>query len=326
MIELKTISKKYDSRGIAGLNKISLHVQSNEVLTIMGPNGSGKSTLLNIIAGEILPDNGDVSVRGKAVLFKPDFQFQDLNVLKFLIQSNTQEIDDEKKLQLARDFADIFEFTFQLRQNISQLSAGQKQKIALAAILVNRPSLLLLDEPFTHLDPYTRRDILKSLFNYIRTQEISIVWVTHDLEEAFLFSDRIGLLNFGEWAQLDTAPNLIRKPHNIFVAQFLGYENFFPVTRSYQSWLTPWGEFQYESEMKNEEALLVVPSNAWKIDTKGLSAKVTRHYFKGLDKKISLILGDREVQMQLKRSNSFPELETKIQISPDFSECFVIPL
>src|SRR5688572_19239769 len=122
MIRLTDVNKKYEGRGIAGINGVSLELKKGEVLALMGPNGSGKTSLINIISGKLSQDSGTVKVDGEAIVFSGMPETEDMNVQKYLIRINTHDIDDEKKLQLARDFADIFEFTFQLRQNLSQLS------------------------------------------------------------------------------------------------------------------------------------------------------------------------------------------------------------
>lgn len=305
MIELKAVHKKFDGRGIAGINGVSLELRKGEVLAIMGPNGSGKTTLINLIAGKLNPDKGIVKVDGEARIFHGIEECEDMNVQKFLIWRNKHEIDEDKKLQLARDFADIFEFTFQLRQNISQLSAGQRQKVALASELVNRPSLLLLDEPFTHLDPHTRKDILKSLFTFIRHQEMSVLWVTHDLDEALRLSDRIGVLNYGKFEQITGPFELMERPRNLFVAQFLGYENFLPY---------------------GEKEILVVPDNAWLFDTDGASATVMGHYLKRTSKAFCAKMDEREIQVTLPRTMVLPPIGSKISLKPDIANCFTIPL
>ena len=173
MISLSGVTKIFDSRGIAGLHSVDLSVERGEIFAILGPNGSGKSTLLKIIDGSITPDKGQIKTKGKVHLFSLSNPEGDKNVLKYLVSLVTSAIDDDKKIQLARDLADIFEFTFQLRQNFSQLSSGQKQKILIAAELMNRPDILLLDEPFSHLDPHTREGILTSLFSYLKKQNIT---------------------------------------------------------------------------------------------------------------------------------------------------------
>ena len=168
MIKVTHLTKQFDKRGIAGVHDLSFELNNGEVMAIMGPNGGGKSTLLNLLSQKLASESGEIMVDKTICLFPGSDAPLEMNVLKFLTSSVTLDIEEEKKIQLARDLADTFEFTFQLRQNLSELSSGQKQKILLARELINRPGLLLMDEPFTHLDPFTRKDILRGLFEYIR--------------------------------------------------------------------------------------------------------------------------------------------------------------
>lgn len=262
MIDIKSLTKKYDSRGIAGIHGISLQLERGQVFSLLGPNGSGKTTLLRLLSGSIEPDSGDFHLDGEVVFFPREDSCPEMNVQKFLVNSVTLEIDEDKKIQLARDLADTFEFTFQLRQNLKDLSSGQRQKVLLARELINGPTLLLLDEPFAHLDPFMRKDILDSLFTYIRQKEMTVIWVSHDIEEALKFSDMLGLLNFGRFEQVDIPENFIRCPKNLFVAKFMGYNNFFPTDFKKGFWQTPWGPLAGKLEGKTQ-GLLVVPDAAW---------------------------------------------------------------
>jgi len=276
MIRVNDLSHVFDQRGIAGLHGLSFNLPSGKVLGIMGPNGGGKSTLLNILSGKIQPQKGSSSIDGKILVFPQERELDpQQNVQRFLINSISLEIDHEKKIQLARDLADTFEFTFQLRQNLGQLSSGQQQKVLLASSLIDRPKVLLLDEPFTHLDPFTRRDILSGLFDYIRYQEMSIVWVTHDLEDGLRFSDEILILNFGKIEQFSSPTELIQHPRNLFVAQFMGYKNFFPISLIDGSWTSPWGKLPLTIQGQTE-ALLVVPNTSWEMRERGVEFKILK--------------------------------------------------
>ncbi|MFL5784353.1 MAG: ABC transporter ATP-binding protein, partial [Bacteriovoracaceae bacterium] len=204
MIALENIRLRFDPRGIAGLSGVNLVLSEGTITALMGPNGSGKTTLLRILSGELSPESGSVKTQDNVVYMKPENVSPSLNVQKYLMSRVKAEIEEDKKIQLSRDLADIFEFTFQLRQTVGELSAGQRQKVMLAGELIRNPKLVLLDEPFTHLDPHTRKEIIKSLFEYVRRQNITLLWVTHDLNEAARFSDKVVLLQHGKIEQEGT--------------------------------------------------------------------------------------------------------------------------
>lgn len=325
MIALENVRLRFDSRGITGLSGVSLKLSEGTVTALMGPNGSGKTTLLRILSGEITPDSGTIN-REEAVLFvtAPEVS-PDLNVQKYLISRALPEIPEEKKIQLSRDLADIFEFTFQLRQKMGELSAGQKQKIFLAGELIRNPRLILLDEPFTHLDPHTRKDILKALFDYVRRQNLTLLWVTHDLNEAARFSDKMVLLQHGKIEQEGTPEELMTRPKNIFCAQFLGYHNFFPVKRAGNFWSTPWGEKKFSTDLQGEEAIMVVPDTAWEIVTESpFRAVIQEQYFRDTLRTTVLENDSKTVVIQ----GLHPQAKTgeSLRLAPLFPQCFLISL
>ena len=324
MITVSDLEKKFDKRGIAGLNRLSFTLKEGEVMGIMGPNGSGKTTLLNILSGKLAADGGSFKTDGKISFFPSIKSFDEMNVQKFLVAAVTLEISDEKKIQLARDLADTFEFTFQLRQNLSELSSGQRQKILLAAELINQPSLLLMDEPFAHLDPFTRKDILSSLFKYIRHQGITVLWVTHELEEAFRFSDLVGVMNFGKLEQLNTPVALLTSPRNLFVAQFVGYQNFFPIKKESSSWATPWG--QWEKTFDKNEAIMVIPDRAFEKNLQGIELKVEERFASRQGMEYILGLGERRFSFILPSQEDVLELNSTVNLIPKWDECFLISL
>lgn len=309
MIRTSHLTRQFDKRGIAGLHDLSFELKKGEIMGIMGPNGSGKSTLLKILAGEIKADSGEHEVQGAVSLFPRNEKFPNHNVQKLLIDSVTLDISDEKKLQLARDLADTFEFTFQLRQNFDELSSGQRQKILLSRELINRPSLLLMDEPFSHLDPFTRRDILNGLFQYIRQQSITVLWVTHDLEEAFLYSDLIGVMNFGKFEQSGPPEDLVTKPRNLFVAKFMGYRNFFPV-----------------KDLTGADNILIVPDNAWEINPAGTPYRIEKRYPARQSMEYVLSHEGKTVFFQRGSQMELLEIGTQVLLSPLSNECLTIPL
>lgn len=326
MIKLENLSKKFNHRAIAGVHDINLQLKKGEILAIMGPNGSGKSTLLNLITGKIQPDSGSIQVKGKTHLAHFDADVPDMNVQKFLIQKTTLDIDQDKKIQLSRDMADIFEFTFQLRQNLSELSQGQKQKVLMSSELINNPEILLLDEPFNHLDPFTRHEILDSLFKYIKNKEMSVIWVTHDRNEAMRLADKLMLMNFGKVAQTGLPHEVALHPKNLFVAQFLGYKNFIPVSRSGNQWKTPWGEWTLNPPMEKDEALLVIPTYAWEVhEDSSFRVKVLSRIMVNLIWELEVEAEDKKFIVHLSPSHS-SHMRKILNLRARVEDCFLLPL
>lgn len=328
MIKVKNLSKVYDKRGIAGLHDVSFELKEGQIAALMGPNGSGKTTLLHSILGRLPVEKGSISTEGNVACFDPASAPGAGNVQKFLVNSISFTVDEEKKIQLTRDLADLLEFTFQLRQDLRDLSAGQKQKVLLASVLINRPATLLLDEPFTHLDPMTRKGILESLFQYIKGQNLSLLWVTHDLEEACHYSDVIGLLNFGKLEQWGKPEEIIFRPRNLFVAEFVGYKNIIAISFQSGKWQTPWGERDFIHHEHTEEALLVIPNDCWELDPEN---HLTFHYrasypqgqkwlieVEGMNRRFTLLVP----------ASTYNEIVTKTGffMRPQWKECFLLPL
>ena len=327
MIKLINATKIFDSRGIAGLHSISLELNKGQILALMGPNGSGKTTLLNVLTGKLALDSGKLDIKGKIHFFEKKTPEADLNVQRFLMESvQDQEIETDKKLQLSRDMASIFEFTYQLRQDIGQLSQGQLQKVLMAAELINQPDILFLDEPFIHLDPMSRKDILDSLFTFLRQKEITVIWVTHERDEALRFSDEIGLIHHGKMEQVSTPVKILLEPKNLFVAQYFGHQNFIKVSGTDGIWETLWGEVK--STLLDKEGYLVIPPQAWRADPdspfEGTIIKQFPQYFAN---EIELEVTDKYYKVSLPlEAHPRLKLGQKLKISADISLCFVIPL
>jgi ABC-type Fe3+/spermidine/putrescine transport system ATPase subunit len=327
MIKLTQLTKVFDARGIAGLHSVNLLIPRGTIFALMGPNGSGKTTLLNLISNKLNPDSGTVEVEGKIHFFEKKNPEIELNVQRFLMESVLdQEIDTDKKLQLSRDMADIFEFTFQLRQNIGQLSQGQLQKVLMAAELINKPDILFLDEPFIHLDPMSRKDILDSLFTYLRQREVTVLWITHERDEALKFADQVGLIQHGKLEQVSTPVEILQKPRNLFVAQYFGHQNFIKVSGHDNIWSTPWGDFSFN--LSASEGFLVVPPMSWTIDDNSpFEGIVNRQFPQYFAYEIELEVLEKRYKISLPLdAHKKIKVGQKLKVSADLSHCFVIPL
>jgi ABC-type Fe3+/spermidine/putrescine transport system ATPase subunit len=323
-MKIENLSKKFDKRGIQGVHGVSFNLQRGEVLAIIGPNGGGKTTLLKMLSGELRPDRGLIEAEETVTSFTSTYGGKDENVQNFLTNSITLDVDHEKKIQLARDLADTFEFTFGLRQNLSQLSSGQLQKVLLARELINRPNVLLLDEPFAHLDPFTRGNILKDLFKYLRQQETSVIWVTHDLTEAFRHSDSIAVMNLGKFEHYGSAYKLIKEPQNLFVASYIGYRNFVPVKYQDNHWETPWGPLD-APPLNKPDGILVIPDHSWEFSG-NVQVKVLEKEIVFQGQIMHFQVGHLRFQMFAPICYTLPDPNSPVLLSPKFSECFLIPL
>ena len=236
IIEIKDLCKSFD--GTKVLKNITFYIRNNEFITLLGPSGCGKSTTLRIIAGFETADSGIVNFEGKDLKSVPAnkrnintvFQryalFPHLNVFDNVAfglkikKVNKQEIKERVNKALATvglaDYGDRY---------IDQLSGGQMQRVAIARAIVNRPRILLLDEPLGALDLKMRKEMQIELKEMQRELGITFVYVTHDQEEALTMSDTIIVMKDGVIQQIGTPIDIYNEPKNAYVADFIGESN-----------------------------------------------------------------------------------------------------
>jgi spermidine/putrescine transport system ATP-binding protein len=220
------------------LRDISLEIAEGEFLTILGESGSGKTTLLRIIAGFESASSGEILMGGERLDKLPPYRrrvntvfqhyalFPHLSVAENvgyglkIAKLSKQEITT--RVEQALDMVKMTQFA---ASKPSKISGGQQQRIALARALVNRPRLLLLDEPLSALDANLRRQMQVELKSLQREVGISFVFVTHDQEEAMVMSDRIALLRMGELEQVASPREIYNRPATAYAAQFIGHTN-----------------------------------------------------------------------------------------------------
>lgn len=237
-VSLKEITRKYENGD--GIENINLDVYEGELLTLLGPSGCGKTTLLRTIggflkldSGKIVLDNEDVSKlppekRPTAMVFQSYNLWPHMTIFDNLAfglkirKINKSLIEDEIKKILKLVKMEGIE-----KKYPSQLSGGQQQRVAIARALLLKPSLLLLDEPFSALDARIRAQMREELKKIQTTLGITVVFVTHDQEEAMTLSDRIVVMNKGKFEQIGTPGEIYDKPKSKFVAGFIGNMNFF---------------------------------------------------------------------------------------------------
>jgi len=228
LIEVSNLSLSYNKRTVAGINGVSFEVATGECVSLIGPSGSGKTTTVKIIAEKLQGFKGEVKKFGEcSVAYVP--QTTELNTEKTVFQILEDEIlyveDNEKRANQVRTALAQLNITNEINSTPKQISGGQRQRVIIAKALVKNPTLILLDEPFGHLDERLRFDLMQELFFLFKEKKISVIWVTHETKEALSFSDKVIALNFGKVQQMGSPEEIYRNPKNMFVAQFFGQTN-----------------------------------------------------------------------------------------------------
>ncbi|HSZ63121.1 MAG TPA: ABC transporter ATP-binding protein [Terriglobales bacterium] len=236
LLSIRSVAKHFGKNIV--LRDISLEIAEGEFLTILGESGSGKTTLLRILAGFEQSTSGEVWMQGERLDTEPPYRRRVNTVFQHyaLFPHMTVEQNVGYGLQIAkRPAAEIkvrvdealakVKMSAYAKSKPSKISGGQQQRIALARALVNRPRLLLLDEPLSALDANLRREMQVELKALQREVGITFIFVTHDQEEAMVMSDRIALLRSGELEQIASPREIYNRPATSYTAQFIGHTN-----------------------------------------------------------------------------------------------------
>jgi len=235
-IRLRGLTRRFGD--VVAVDGVDLDVIDGEFLTLLGPSGSGKTTVLRMIAGFERPDDGTIELGGVDVTSMPPFArdvntvFQDYALFPHMsVQRNVEyglkvkKVPSAERAARAKAALDAVRLGAYGDRAPSQLSGGQRQRVALARALVNRPKVLLLDEPLGALDLKLREQMQVELKEIQREVGITFVFVTHDQDEALTMSDRIAVFNEGSIAQLGTPTEVYEHPATSFVAGFVGTSN-----------------------------------------------------------------------------------------------------
>jgi len=235
-VELKNISKIYDN--INALKNVNLKISDGEFFSLLGPSGSGKTTCLKIIAGFEQANQGYVYLFGDEVSNVPPYKrkvntvFQDYALFPHMSVGQNigyslkiRNISKTEQQQQVKEILEIVKLSGYEDRRTNQLSGGQKQRVALARSLINKPKVLLLDEPLGALDLKLREQMQVELKVLQRQFNITFIYVTHDQQEALSMSDRIAVFNEGNIEQVDTPANIYLSPKSSFIANFVGTTN-----------------------------------------------------------------------------------------------------
>lgn len=239
-LKLNNISLEYSTKSSESfkLNVPNLEVNSGEFFTIVGQSGCGKTSLLKIIAGLISPSEGSVLIdnvsvdevtpdkRGIGMVFQKSLLFPHMNIydnLAFGLKVK-KEKKDIIKSKIAKSLKELGLEGFESKYP-HQLSGGESQRVSLARTLIMEPEILLMDEPFSALDVSTRQDMQRLIKRIHKEKGITIVFVTHDLDEAFALSDRMGVMHGGIMLALGTPQDIYNNPKHLPLCSFVGVDN-----------------------------------------------------------------------------------------------------
>ena len=236
IVELIDVAKSFDGEVV--LDHINLVVKEKEFMTLLGPSGCGKSTTLNIIAGFVTPDTGDVlfenvkindvpaNKRHVNTVFQKYALFPHLNVYENIAFAlRLKKMSEEEIYERVEEMLAMVNLRGFEKRDVNLLSGGQQQRVAIARALINRPKVLLLDEPLAALDLKLRKDMQNELKNMQRKTGITFIYVTHDQEEALSMSDTVVVMANGKIQQIGTPTDIYNEPENAFVADFIGESN-----------------------------------------------------------------------------------------------------
>ncbi|MGL4254018.1 MAG: ABC transporter ATP-binding protein [Fusobacteriaceae bacterium] len=315
MIEIRNLNKIYEKFQIRNLN---LHVERGEFLSVLGQSGSGKSTLLNLISGSDREYTGEIKIHGEplqvaikngklSMVFQDSLLLPHLNVYENIAFGlKIRKIPRDEIERRVREVMDRLELKDLEKRFPSQLSGGQRQRVSIGRALVMRPSLLLMDEPFSALDTKLREKLQKMMKELQKEMELTVIFVTHDRDEAFYLSDRIALMNRGRIIQLDTPGKLYNNPENIYVAKFLGIENIFTGQ-----------EFSLLTDKKIYEGkILAIPSEDLRVvlEDGNIQGKVEEIIFKTGFYNIVVKSGNQEIKIKQNRIDFPLQLGDKVWI------------
>ena len=236
LISLRGIRVDYDDEPV--LKGIDLDIMDKEFITFLGPSGCGKTTTLRIIGGFIQPKEGDVFFGGVRINDLPPYKrevntvfqryalFPHLNVYENVeFGLKIAKVPEKERRQSVKEMLKLVGLSGYDRRHINQLSGGQQQRVAIARALVNRPKVLLLDEPLGALDLKLRKEMQIELKRIQQALEITFIYVTPDQEEALTMSDRVVVMRDGNILQIGTPQDIYNEPCNAFVADFIGESN-----------------------------------------------------------------------------------------------------
>ena len=355
LLNLISINKYYGENHI--LKDVSLEIEDGEFITILGPSGCGKTTLLRCIAGLENINSGDILLKGNSIkdlapnkrnvntVFQNYALFPHLNVYDNIaygprIKKTLNERELKKKVFEMLELVQMVGYEDRM---INQMSGGQMQRIALARALINKPDILLLDEPLGALDLKLRKHMQKELTHLQRETKITFVYITHDQEEALNMSNRIAILKNGMILQVGDPKTIYNSPKNFFIADFIGDRNIIKVTileKKNEYFKIKLGNNVVNIRCSNmadcksrpgEAAILAIHMDKMKIlshrDENSVEGRILSIHHSGSQTRTEVDVGDDNITViEYQRDNDDYEIGNKVYISWETSGAILLPL
>ena len=314
MIELTGVTKRFGA--VEAVRDASLQVKRGELLAVLGPSGCGKTTMLRLVAGFELPDVGTIRIDGRQVSggawVPPERRqvgmvFQDYALFPHLSVAENVGFGLPRRIRAARvpEVLDLVGLGGLGARRPHELSGGQQQRVALARALAPQPSTVLLDEPWSNLDPALRGPMRDDIGRILREAEVTVVLVTHDQEEAFSLADRIALMDAGRIIQVGTPEEMYYRPVSRQVAEFVGAANFVPAGSPLGKRLVPGGDAGH---------VLVRPELVGLTVDESAPGRVVGREFRGHDVFYRVDLGDGQSICSQRPSNEVVPLGARVRV------------
>lgn len=330
VLELRHVSCAYEA-GHSAVKGISFAAREGEILCLLGPSGCGKTTILRAIAGFEPVRSGQLFLSGQ-LMSSPDVMtpterrhvgmvFQEYALFPHLrvhdnIAFGLRHLARNERTSRVQEMLRLTGLEGFERRYPHELSGGQQQRVALARALVQDPVVLLLDEPFSNLDPDMTGRMRQELHDLLRRTKTTTVLVTHDHDEAFAMADRIAVLNQGRLEQFDTPEMIYHMPATPFVADFVGQADFIPGTVSQGRVHTELGEFPDTIECTDGTAVVVMirPDDIHLVPTERARARVLSRQFRGSENLYTVSLPSGQIVHSSEGSTSVYQPGTPVEL------------
>ncbi|MEP6933458.1 MAG: ABC transporter ATP-binding protein [Nitrospirota bacterium] len=330
VLELRHVTCAYET-GRPAVQEISFAAREGEILCLLGPSGCGKTTILRAIAGFESVRSGQLFLSGQLVS-SPDVMiptesrhvgmvFQEYALFPHLrVQDNIafglHHLARSERASRVQEMLRLTGLEGFERRYPHELSGGQQQRVALARALVQNPVVLLLDEPFSNLDPDMAGRMRQEVHELLRRTKTTTVLVTHDHDEAFAMADRIAVLNQGRLEQFDTPEMMYHMPATPFVADFVGQADFIPGTVSHGMVQTELGEFPDTIECKDGTTVVVMirPDDIHLVPTEGARSRILSRQFHGSENLYTVCLPSGQIVHSSQGSTSVYQTGTTVEL------------